>query len=59
MIELSSIQEKHNEKYLTLEHLRAFIYKSKLDINKIKGKNEDAFYGVTCAKDVLFLLEEA
>ncbi len=59
MLDLSSIQEKHNEKYLTLEHLRAFIYKSKLDINKTKGKNEKSFYGVTCAKDALFLLQEA
>lgn len=59
MLDLSSIQEKHNEKYLTLEHLRAFIYKAKLNGNKTKGKNEQSFYGVTCAKDALFLLQEA
>ena len=59
MIDLSSIQERHNEKYLSLEHLRAFIYKAKLKENKTKGKNEQSFYGVTCAKDALFLLQEA
>ncbi|MDG2914731.1 hypothetical protein P7M47_01880 [Bisgaard Taxon 10/6] len=59
MLDLSSIQEKHNEKYLTLEHLRAFIYKSKLEKDKTKGKNEKNFYGVTCAKDVLLLLQNA
>ncbi|MFZ7223462.1 hypothetical protein [Avibacterium avium] len=59
MIDLANIQEKNSEKYLSLEHLRAIIYKHKLDNNKTKGRNESAFYGATCAKDVFLLLNEA
>ncbi|MFZ7342570.1 hypothetical protein ACLSZ4_09595, partial [Avibacterium avium] len=59
MIDLANIQEKNSEKYLSLEHLRAIIYKHKLDNNKTKGINEAAFYGVTCAKDVFLLLNDA
>lgn len=59
MIDLSSIMEEHNRRYLSLEHLRAIIYSQKLKNNKIKGRNETAFYGVTCGKDVYALLEQA
>ena len=57
MLDLSSIQDEYLKEYLSLEHLRAFIYKSKLDRNKTKGVNEENFYGVTCAQDVLALLK--
>lgn len=57
MLDLSSIQEDYLKEYLSLEHLRAFIYKSKLDKSKTKGINEDNFYGVTCAQDVLALFK--
>jgi len=59
MIDLANIQENTSKKFLSLEHLRAIIYKQKLEKNKLKGKNESAFYGVTCAKDVLILLNNA
>lgn len=58
MLDLSSIQDEYLKEYLSLEHLRAFIYKSKLDRNKTKGINEENFYGVTCAQDVLALLKK-
>ena len=57
MLDLSSIQDEYLKEYLSLEHLRAFIYKSKLDKGKTKGVNEKNFYGVTCAQDVLSLLK--
>lgn len=59
MIDLANIQESIHSKYITLEHLRLFIYKSKLEKRKLKGKNETAFYGVTCAKDAFLLINEA
>ncbi|MDO4431396.1 MAG: hypothetical protein Q4B95_08965 [Lonepinella koalarum] len=59
MIDLSNIQENINSKYISLEHLRAFIYKSKINKGTLKGKNEAAFYGVTCAKDAFLLINEA
>ncbi|HGO5823475.1 TPA: hypothetical protein ACK3JW_001144 [Mannheimia haemolytica] len=59
MIDLASIQENIYSKYITLEHLRLFIYKSKLKKGLVKGKNETAFYGVTCAKDAFLLINEA
>lgn len=58
MLDLSSIQDEYLKEYLSLEHLRAFIYKSKLDKGKTKGANEENFYGVTCAQDVLALLKK-
>ena len=57
MLDLSSIQDEYLKEYLSLEHLRAFIYKSKLDKGKTKGVNEKNFYGATCAQDVLSLLK--
>ena len=57
MLDLSSIQDDYLKEYLSLEHLRAFIYKSKLDKGKTKGINEENFYGVTCAQDVLALFK--
>lgn len=57
MLDLSSIQDDYLKEYLSLEHLRAFIYKSKLDKSKTKGINEDNFYGVTCAQDALALFK--
>lgn len=59
MIDLCSIIESQNQKYLSLKHLRAIIYSQKIKNNKIKGRNETAFYGVTCSKDVYALLEKA
>lgn len=59
MIDLASIQENIYSKYITLEHLRLFIYKSKLKKGIVKGKNETAFYGVTCAKEAFLLINEA
>lgn len=59
MIDLCSIIESQNQEYLSLEHLRAIIYGQKIKNNKIKGRNETAFYGVTCSKDVYALLEKA
>lgn len=58
MLDLSSIQDEYLKEYLSLEQLRAFIYKSKLDKGKTKGANEENFYGVTCAQDVLALLKK-
>lgn len=58
MLDLSSIQDEYLKEYLSLEHLRAFIYKSKLDKGKTKGVNEKNFYGVTCAQDVLALFKK-
>lgn len=58
MLDLSSIQDEYLSEYLSLDHLRAFIYKSKLEKGKNKGRNEEAFYGVTCAQDVLALLKK-
>lgn len=58
MLDLSSIQDDYSKEYLSLEHLRAVIYKSKLEKNKTKGKNEKAFYAVTCSHDVLSLLKK-
>lgn len=39
MIDLANIQENTSKKFLSLEHLRAIIYKQKLEKNKLKGKN--------------------